>query len=382
MITMELTTTASLVTPLGRGAIATVIVAGKAATEIVQRYFRPRGSHGSLVPESKRVRYGTWQHANAAAEEVVVCSTEGDLWEIHCHGGHAAANSILAAVVHAGAHPVSWQEWITFRTPDVLAAEARIALAEARTVRTAAILLDQLRGNLRAELTQIVGSIARGELNVARERVARLISWSNFGQHLTCPWRVTVAGAPNAGKSSLINCLLGFDRSLVYSQPGTTRDVVTASTALEGWPVIFADTAGVRQTSDAVEYEGIERARREMQQADLVVWVTEGPAAVQPPSEICNRMLLVRSKGDLYSAPPAADEPTIWTSAVSGSGVDQLQASIVERLVPRIPGPGEAVPFTRRHAERLLDAQAFLVAGQLTRATQSLRQLCDGPDAL
>jgi tRNA modification GTPase len=98
-----------------------------------------------------------------------------------------------------------------------------------------------------------------------------LLRWSEFGRHLTQPWQVVLTGVPNVGKSSLINRLLGYSRSIVYAEPGTTRDVVTAATAFDGWPVELSDTAGLRDAAGEIEAAGVERARRHLATADLAI---------------------------------------------------------------------------------------------------------------
>ncbi|MBC8876190.1 MAG: 50S ribosome-binding GTPase [Planctomycetes bacterium] len=154
-----------------------------------------------------------------------------------------------------------------------IAAEARIALAAARTERTAAILLAQYRGALEAELTAIVALLENEETDAAADRLRRLERYADFGKHLTTPWRVVLTGHANVGKSSLINAILGYERSIVFEQPGTTRDVVTATTAIDGWPVELADTAGLREGGDAVESAGVRLARERLAAADVVVAV-------------------------------------------------------------------------------------------------------------
>ena len=86
------------------------------------------------------------------------------------------------------------------------------------------------------------------DLQAAAARIREWLAWEDFGLHLTRPWNVVLAGRPNVGKSSLINALLGYTRSIVFDQPGTTRDVVTAATAIDGWPIELSDTAGLRES--------------------------------------------------------------------------------------------------------------------------------------
>jgi tRNA modification GTPase len=174
-----------------------------------------------------------------------------------------------------------------------------------------------------------------------------------------------LAGRTNVGKSSLINALVGYRRSIVFDAPGTTRDVVTATTALEGWPVELSDTAGLRASDDPLEAEGVRRARQQMIAADCLLlvfdggraWCAEDDALVESwPAAI-----VVHNKADL--APPAAEaRPAgLRTSAITADGIDKLVAAIAARLVPDVPPPGAAVPFTPRQVDslqRALDAAA------------------------
>ena len=170
--------------------------------------------------------------------------------EVHCHGGHAATTAIVADLNSAGIITRSWPETLD---AGKLEADAFEALAHAPTERTAAILLDQYRGALRAAINRVIEFINGGHLEQAGSELERILSREPVGQHLVAPWRVVLAGKPNVGKSSLINRLAGYQRSIVFDQPGTTRDVVTTRTAIDGWPVELADTAGLRSGDDEIE---------------------------------------------------------------------------------------------------------------------------------
>jgi tRNA modification GTPase len=165
-----------------------------------------------------------------------------------------------------------------------------------------------------------------------------------------------IAGRPNVGKSSLVNALVGYQRAIVFDQPGTTRDVVAVSTAIDGWPVELADTAGLRQAGDALEAEGIQLAENEIAAADLVLLVFDASQPLQ--SEDTSLLgkwpdaLLVLNKSDL---PAAGEHPTgaVQTSALRREGIDTLLKAISRRLVPDPPPPGIAVPFTQRQVGML-----------------------------
>jgi tRNA modification GTPase len=223
-------------------------------------------------------------------------------------------------------------------------------LAEARTERAAAILLDQCRGALRREYDAIVAS------GSPPARIEELLARRKLGEHLTRPYQVVLAGAPNVGKSSLINALLGYDRAIVFDQPGTTRDVVSAITALDGWLVELSDTAGLRATLDPLEAAGVERTTQQLARADLILWVQDGSqpfAAAPPPISADIPTLIVWNKCDLLSADTIAQVPGLAVSALTGQGLANLQAEIVRALVPHPPAPGAAVPIDQEQVQLL-----------------------------
>ncbi len=137
-----------------------------------------------------------------------------------------------------------------------------MALTRATTTRTAGILLDQYHGALAAALDRVRAALQREALPEARTLLEQLARYDAVGRRLTTPWRVVIAGAPNVGKSSLVNALAGYQRSVVAPTPGTTRDVVTSRIAIDGFAIELADTAGLRSDAESLEELGIEQARR------------------------------------------------------------------------------------------------------------------------
>ena len=348
-------------TPPGRGAVATLLVDGAEATLAVEKHFRPVARRKSLSNfPLGRIVFGRW--GGATGEEIVACRLSEDSIELCCHGGRIAAAIIEHDLAVSGCQLISWQQWVMQNAAGekLIQAEAQLALAEARTERTAAILLDQLHGALAAELEQIEQLLAC-EPKVAVERISVLLERAPLGLHLTQPWHVVLAGQPNVGKSSLINALVGYERAIVFDQPGTTRDVVTAVTAIDGWPVELADTAGLRPSDDMLESAGIVRARTQMQAADLLVlvfdltqpWTADDQALVQQ----WPKALILFNKCDLPTC-SSTERPTgIVLSAATQAGVDELLHAISGRFVPNVPLPGKPVPFTDRQVQRLKQMQ-------------------------
>src|SRR5262249_7833753 len=161
--------------------------------------------------------------------------------ELHCHGGIEIVRMLLDVFAERDVRVCSWQNW---EPSNPLRNLAQAALVQATTVRTAAILLDQFLGAFSQALEVIIANLENDETSQGMRRLKELAWRIPLGRHLIQPWQVVIAGAPNVGKSSLVNALAGFQRSVVASTPGTTRDVVTTLLAIDGWPVELADTAG------------------------------------------------------------------------------------------------------------------------------------------
>ena len=186
-----------------------------------------------------------------------------------------------------------------------------------------------------------------------------------------------IAGRPNVGKSSLINALLGYQRSIVYDQPGTTRDVVTATTAIDGWPVQLIDTAGLRDSADTIEAEGVKRARDQMSSADLLLQVSDlsqpwqEPAAYDEPPP----RLWIHNKADLPRHDGLPRPDGLEVSAEKGMGLASLIELVSRNLVPLPPDPGEAVPFLPQQITALRAARHLLDTRQTAAAAKQLAQI-------
>jgi tRNA modification GTPase len=229
-------------------------------------------------------------------------------------------------------------------------------------------------------------------LRHAAAAIDQLLAHASLGLHLTRPWKVVLAGAPNAGKSSLVNALVGYERSIVYAQPGTTRDAVGVETAVAGWPVRLVDTAGLRESTDPVERAGVAIARRQIAQADLTILVYDaadprsiaasvtaagatgdGQAADADPSLRLSDALLVANKIDLVAKGQRDALAGLPTSALAGDGIAGLLRAIGRRLVPAPPDRGAAVPFTTEQVDALRCAREHLRDRHVDQARIALR---------
>ena len=347
-----------LLTPPGRGAVASLLVEGPGAVRAVAAHFHARNGRPLKPQPDQRLAIGRF--GGEPGEEVVVRCRSAQAVELHCHGGDATVAMIQQVLVASGCRPLPWQEWVAAENADPHSAAAQLALAEARTTRTAAIFLDQYHGARARDGGDPCGHpwSAMGRRPPADRRP---LGPRPLGRHLVEPWHIVVAGRPNVGKSSLINALVGYGRSIVHATAGTTRDVVTARTAIDGWPVILADTAGLGAGGDAVERAGIELAREQLACADLVLLVFDLSVpwsdADQALRAAWPAALLVHNKSDAAPAAGAGRPPGLTLSALSGQGLDALLGQIGNALVPHPPPPGAAVPFAVEHIEALLRMQ-------------------------
>jgi tRNA modification GTPase len=358
-------------TPPGQAALSTLGLNGPRAWEALRAVFSLHC--GSELPEGPTVgRFWLGRLGHEVADEVVVAVKRRDPvpWvEVHGHGGREVMRFSLELLHQQGLQPCSWEDFLRATGDDALATAAAIALTRAATVRTAGILLDQQQGALAAALDAVGAALAGDDRAGAEQLLAQLVRYVEVGRHLTQPWRVAVAGAPNVGKSSLVNALAGYQRSIVAATPGTTRDVVTTRMALDGWLIELADTAGLRTKVEELEEQGIRRAKTTAAEADLVLWILDGSEPPVWPDDEIESVLPVINKIDL---PPAwecdREERCVRVSARTGEGLPELCAALVARLVPDPPPRGAAVPFTLRLCQGIADARACLAAGDMGEA--------------
>lgn len=346
----------AIATPPGKGAIGVVRLSGEGALEVAARVWRgkdPRRLPGGRFTLGVVVDPRTGEALDQALLLVFRAPrsyTGEDACEFHTHGSPAVLRRVLEALVAAGARVAGPGEF-TLRAYlhgklDLAQAEAVLALVEAEGELARRQALRALEGSLSQKIAQLEDRLlsllahiqalldypeegvepleAERTLRQALEEVEGLLAQAKASRLAQRGARLALVGAPNAGKSSLLNALLGYERALVSPIPGTTRDYLEAPLELFGIPLLAVDTAGVRDTEDPLERAGVERALRIAEEADLVLYVADRSAPrPSPPPLPWGRTLKVASKADL---PPAWEDPDFLpVSSRTGRGLEPLR---------------------------------------------------------
>ena len=393
-------TIAAIATPPGRGGIAIVRVSGPLVVEIAQRML-------GRVPAPRVATFARFEDGCAAViDDGLVLRFEAprsftgeDVLELQGHGGVVVSRMVLERVCELGARAARAGEF-TLRAflndrIDLAQAEAIADLIDSASVSAARCARRSLSGEFsqiverhRDALVELRSFIEAAidfpdedldllespevatHLAALRDAVASTLADSHRGAVLRSGVKLVIAGAPNVGKSSLLNRLARTDTSIVTDIPGTTRDLVRERVVIAGIPFDVHDTAGFRETSHPVERIGVERAARAIDDADLVLVVVddregefESDSALFKRAAASPARIMVRNKIDLTGAEPGVrvegqETPTARVSALRGSGVAELEAAIVECAMGG-PGAGEdGFMARRRHLEALARALA------------------------
>lgn len=231
--------------------------------------------------------------------------------------------------------------------------EISVALGEALALCEAMIDFSD-EGDVPDDLREGV----RHALKSARAAIGRALDDDHAGQRVREGVRIAIIGAPNAGKSTLLNRLAGRDAAIVTPIPGTTRDVIDVRLVLAGVPVTVSDTAGLRETSDAIEAEGVRRARLTAENADIRIWVAESMVGMAEwPDAAGENDLLVRTKADLVATDDQPSPEATAISALTGAGMEAFLSALVVRVAQSVAGAGSAVVTRERHRIALRAAQ-------------------------
>lgn len=410
-------TIVAVATPAGAGAIAIVRVSGPDAIRIGGSVFRGRMQleeaggytvhHGHIVGE-----------AGDVVDEVLVTVfrsprsyTGEDMVEVSCHGGMLVTASVLGALVEAGSRPAGPGEF-TRRAflngrIDLTQAEAVADLIVARSVRGHRTSVEQLAGRLGGRVRELRESLVslcallELQLDFAEEGLdivnpqevdRKLESAAELARTMAESYEkgrvfregilVVLAGAPNAGKSSLFNALLQSERAIVTPTPGTTRDFIEESITVDGIAVRLVDTAGLRVTQDEIERAGVVRTESVLRNAEVILLVVDSTSGIsleeaaegvaeagqgQHIVAVLNKVDLLKPPGS-YSAPARRREEEAWdvrVSAKTGEGIEELRKAIVESVVHSVGlKEDDQVVTSRRHQDALERAHRGLVSAR------------------
>jgi tRNA modification GTPase len=420
-------TIAAVATPPGEGGIAIVRVSGPDALAVAGAVFRPSRTGDSRLYRGYSVHYGRFLEPETLATvddgllTVFVAPqsyTGEDAIELSCHGGMSTAARVLRCVLAAGARTAEPGEFTqrAFMNGrlDLAQAEAVADLIRARTDAAQRVARRQLDGALskavREQRDALIGILAAIEVTIdfseevgdldygplaaritaVRRAVEALLATADRGRLLREGLRAALIGRPNVGKSSLLNALLGADRAIVTAVPGTTRDLIEESVSVCGIPVVLVDAAGLRETEDAVERIGVERAESALRDCDVALFVLDAAEGVTPADRVIAdrlrktsgpRILTVLNKWDAAPAAAAADlqattrallpgSELAAVSALTGFGVEALRCAL-PAAAPGGNGTGEigaesVIVSSARHHEALRAAWNSLCEAEHT----------------
>ena len=379
-------TTATLLTPIGRSAVAVIEVRGPQAPTLIDHHFKGSSPSSASCWPLQVIRYGRWQ-AHDYQEDLVVTRLAELHFEIHSHGGLAAPQAILHHLRSSGCRILNLDEAAQRVYGQGTQAAAAIAASQASTARIAVLLQWQIDGALQQALESLIQALEDSGAETSRldRQHTDLLETYRYGRWTETPASVVIAGPPNAGKSSLVNALLGFTRSLVFDRPGTTRDVVESTTVIDGWPVTLTDTAGQRSsTQDPLEQQGIERGFRAIQAADLVIALrpaTDLVSSSSSPTPLDELLANDSSKcipawSKLDCVPESVIPPDqIATSVITGAGISTLMSAIAQRLGVRFTNAPHPVLFSQQQFQLVSQARHSLRAGLRAEAASELRKL-------
>lgn len=393
-------TIVALATAPGRAAIAVLRVSGARTRDIIAQLCASvpnpresalrtlRNAHGDVLDQALVIYFVA--PASFTGEDVV---------EFHLHGGQAVINAVLRAILDTGlcrladAGEFSRRAFLNGKL-DLTAAEGIADLIDAETEAQRRQAIRQLEGVLAAAVEdwrhQLIGAMAfiEASLDFADEgdvpdglmtdgaaaakavhaQIDAALSDSRSGERIRDGYSVAIVGPPNAGKSTLVNRIAGRDVAIVSPIAGTTRDVIEVRCDLDGLPVVFVDTAGLRDTDDPIEREGVARARARAAAADLILELyavdmastSERQKTLFYPNDV--DIIRVFTKADLPHSDAdwahLTDSGDITVSALNGDGIDRLLATVKQRIALRTSQ--DAVITRERHRRALIDASLHL----------------------
>jgi tRNA modification GTPase len=399
-------TIAAVSTPPGEGGIGIVRISGDRAVAIARGLFAPHLRKTKQVLETTfTMHLGLIKNNGRVVDEVIVSVmkaphtyTREDVVEINCHGGAVAVNEVLRLVLAKGARIAEPGEFTkrAFMNGriDLSQAEAVLDIVQAKTARALEAAVEQLRGTVsqkvewineilrkllvdleanidfpeEEDVSPIYYTVMEEKLKDAGKELSLLISSYDTGKILKNGVLTVISGKPNVGKSSILNAFLKFDRAIVTEIPGTTRDVIEEGLNINGIPFTIADTAGLTETEDVIEREGVKRSRMHMERAELVILVFDGSLPLdEKDSAVARRVMsmphiTVINKSDLsqklnpddLKKLEGIDANFIKMSALTGEGLEELEKGMVQRVVSgRIESDDSLFITSARHFDIL-----------------------------
>ncbi len=395
-------TIAAIATPPGFGGVGIVRLSGPSAYEIALKISRT----DKLIPRMATFR--TFFNADDLLDEGIVIYfkaphsfTGEDVIEFQAHGSPVVLNRILDASIALGARLAKPGEFslraFLNNKIDLTQAEAIADLIASSSDHASKLALRSLQGDFSKRVHEVNDAIVHLRMYVEaaidfpeeeidflgdgrvenllltiKQNLSQLRREVQQGALLREGGIVVIAGPPNAGKSTLINALAGDDIAIVTDVAGTTRDVMRERILIDDLPIQIVDTAGLRETDDIVEQEGIKRARRMLEQADCVLWVSTAENLNQTEPSLTSFLsvslpqhvpiLKIFNKIDQMNQAPKREEQSLFISAKKNLGLDLLKSAIKETLGYQ---PSEGIFMARqRHVDALNAADTFLVSGQ------------------
>jgi tRNA modification GTPase len=375
-------TVACQLTAPGRGAIATVWISGSCALEIVDRFFRAASGMRLVEIPTGRLVFGAWRH-DQGLEDVVVVRPNADSVEIHTHGGWLAPRLLIQSLRGEGVCEVVCETALARIRGNPWQAAALMVAQRALTLPAANRLLRNAEELLLPEVEALAAMIPDPASDP--ETIRRLRALANsfrFGRRLIEGWTVVIAGRPNVGKSTLINRLVGFSRSIVFDQPGTTRDVVRQRTAVGGWPVQLCDTAGLRSTADAIERIGVQSTDQAIRAADLMIWMSDLSLPWSDEDrraiESVRNYMLVHNKADITPRFERRPEGLV-VSLLGDHPIDAILSAIEQRLFANLPSADRPFLVCEWQLAAVERAIEQLERGARWDAARALRQPANAP---